>query len=137
MKRNETATPRESERGSEQGESSARLAQLQALVMGLTRQVERKEEEEDTLRRTLELREMQMESALSTMGRVENLTDQVKYSNRIESSLIECIRFKPNLFSCPMGLPWRLLDSNASPHIIGRGYPSKSCLWRAPAPSRF
>ena len=89
MKRNETATPRESERGSEQGESSARLAQLQALVMGLTRQVERKEEEEDTLRRTLELREMQMESALSTMGRVENLTDQVKYSNRIESSLIE------------------------------------------------
>jgi hypothetical protein len=121
MKRNETATPRESERGSEQGESSARLAQLQALVMGLTRQVERKEEEEDTLRRTLELREMQMESALSTMGRVENLTDQVKYS--------KCIRFKPNLFSCSMGLPWRLLDSNAFSHIIGRGYPSKSCLW--------
>lgn len=82
MKRNETATPRESERGSEQGESSARLAQLQALVMGLTRQVERKEEEEDTLRRTLELRDMQMESALSTMGRVETLTDQVLFHSR-------------------------------------------------------
>lgn len=66
MRRNGLAAPRESDRGSDAGES-ARLAQLQALVMGLTRQVERKEEEEEAVRRKLELREMQVESVLQVV----------------------------------------------------------------------
>jgi hypothetical protein len=85
VRRGTEAGGRTSQRGGPR--DAERLAQLENLVMGMTRQVESRERSENALRQTLALKEAQIESSMQALARVNVVAETLALSLGVETEM--------------------------------------------------